>query len=48
MAFQLAMMVDLQHGTYAHARYDDLDLDARSQLVSRGKNQHYQLNYLDI
>ena len=35
MAFKLGITVDL--GMDAHARFDDLDLDARSQWVSKGK-----------
>ena len=35
----------LMHRIYDHARVDDLDLDARSQWVSKGKK--YALNYLD-
>ena len=30
---------------YAHARFDDLDLDARSQLVDKGKSS--ALNYVE-
>ena len=39
MAFKLGMTVGgrLTHGIYARARVDDLDLDARSQWVGRGK-----------
>ena len=33
------------HGTYAHARFDHLDLDARSQWVGKGRKS--VLNYLD-
>ena len=33
------------HGIYAHARFDDRDLAARSQWVSKGKNS--ALNYLE-
>ena len=29
---------------YAHARFDDLDLDARSQWVGNGKNQRRMLS----
>ena len=28
----------LMHDVYAHAHFDDLDLDARSQWVDKGKN----------
>ena len=35
----------LVHGICAHARVDDLDLDARSQRVGKGKTP--ALNYLD-
>ena len=35
----------LMYGMYAHARFDDLGLDARSQWVGRGRNS--ALNYLD-
>ena len=43
MAFKLCMTVYLCMD--AHARFDDLDLDARSQWVGKGKNS--SLNYLD-
>ena len=46
MAFKLNRTVDLcvaYH--YAHARFDDLDLDAGSQWLGRGQNS--ALNYLD-
>ena len=43
MAFKLGMTVDLLRGIYA--RFDDLDLDARSQWVGKGKQS--VLNYLD-
>ena len=33
------------HGRYGHAHFDDLDLDARSQWLDRGK--FLALNYLD-
>ena len=33
------------HGIYAHARFDDLDLDARSLWVDKGKDS--VLNYFD-
>ena len=33
------------HGIYAHAHFDGLDLDARSQWISRGKISVF--NYLD-
>ena len=36
ITFKLGMMVDLWM-PYAHAHFDDLDLDARSQWVSKGK-----------
>ena len=39
MAFKLGMAVDLYMAYYyAHARFDDLHLDARSQWVGTGKN----------
>ena len=44
MAFKLGMMVDLCMA-YMNAHSDYLDLDARSQWVSRGKNS--ALNYID-
>ena len=37
MAFKLGMAVDLGIA-YAHARFDDLDLDAKSQWVVKEKN----------
>ena len=39
MSFKLGLTVDLYivYIRYAHARSDDFDLDARSQLVGRGK-----------
>ena len=43
MAFNLVMMVEM-HDTYAHAHFDNLDLDARSKWVVGGK--HSALNYL--
>ena len=50
MAFKLGMTVDLCMAyiyiyIYAHVRLDDLDLDARSQWVGKGKVS--ALNYLD-
>ena len=35
----------LVHGIHAHAHFDDLDLEGRSQWVGRGKTT--ALNYLD-
>ena len=35
----------LMNGIYAHAHFDDLDLDARSQWIGRGKQSAF--NYLD-
>ena len=37
MAFKLGMMVDLCMTLYAHAHFDDLYIDARSQCVGKGK-----------
>ena len=45
MAFKLGMTVDLCMDIYTHDRFDDLDLDARSQWLSRGTNS--ALNDLD-
>ena len=45
MAFKLGMMVDLCLAYNTHAHVEDLDLDARSQWVSKGKNS--ALNDLD-
>ena len=44
MSIKLGLTVDMPH-KYAHAHFDDLDLDARSQSLGRGK--HSALNYLD-
>ena len=44
MAFKPDMMVALMH-SYAHPRFDFLDIDARLQWV--GKSKIYALNYLD-
>ena len=44
MTFTLGMAVDM-HGIHAHAHFDDLDLDSRSQWLGRGK--HSAFNYLD-
>ena len=48
MAFKFGMAIDLSiiwHIIYAHARFDDLDLDARSQWV--GKRKKSPWNYID-
>ena len=46
MAFKVSMKVDVCMGyNYADGRFDDLDLDARSQWLDRGTN--LVLNYLD-
>ena len=46
MAFTLGVTVDLcMTCMHAHARFDDLDLDARSQWA--GKGNQSALNYLD-
>ena len=42
MAFKLGGR--LMYGIYAHARFDDLDLDTRSQGVDKGKTS--ALTYL--
>ena len=42
MSIKLGLTVDMPH-KYAH--FDDLDLDARSQSLGRGK--HSALNYID-
>ena len=48
MAFKLGMAVDLYMAyNYAHARVDDLDLDARSHWVGKSKKKKTTLNYLD-
>ena len=44
MAFKLGMNVDLYMG-YTHGHFHDLDLDARSQWLSRGTNSAFA--YLD-
>ena len=43
---KLGMTVDLcmAHGIYAHARFDDLDLEARSQWVGKGKKFSFELS----
>ena len=47
MAFKLGVTVDLCMAyNYAHANFDDLDLDVRSQWVGKGKKKS-ALNYLD-
>ena len=38
------MMVSLMDVIYAHARFDDLGLDARSQWVGKGKHQRFMLS----
>ena len=43
MAFKLGMTVDL-YMTYTHVRFDDLDLDTRSQWVARGKKCNVELS----
>ena len=45
MAFKLGMTEDLCMAYYGHARFDDLDLDARSHWLGRGQNS--ALNDLD-
>ena len=45
MAFNLGITVDVSHSISAHTRFDDLDLDARSKWVGKGKNS--VVNYLD-
>ena len=45
MAFKCGMAVDLCMPSYAHTRFDDLDLHERSQWLGRGKKS--ALNYLD-
>ena len=46
MAFELGMaVVSIMHGISDHARFDDLDLDARSQCVGKGtKNTSFELS----
>ena len=34
------------HGIYAHSHFDDLDLDARSQWVGKGKKYSVELSRL--
>ena len=47
MEFKLGMTIDLcMVYIYAHAGFDDLDLDARSQGFGSGKKS-LALNYLD-
>ena len=43
ITFKLGMTVDM-YAIYAHARFDDLDIDARSQWV--GKGHKSELNAL--
>ena len=45
MAFKLGMMVDM-HGIwwYAHARVDDLDLDAGHSASAKAKNQQWMIS----
>ena len=46
MAFKFGKTVDLcMEYNYAHARFNDLDIDARSHWVGRGKTS--ALNYPD-
>ena len=40
MAFKLGMKVDI----YTHGRFDDLDINARSQWL--GRETHAALNYI--
>ena len=49
MSFTLGMMLDLYawHNNYAHAYFDDFDLDARSHSQWVGKGKHSALNYLN-
>ena len=47
MAFKLSMTVDVYMAYYAHARFDDIDLAARSQWVGKGKTKKSALNDID-
>ena len=44
MAIKLGMTVNLKYIAYPHARLNSLDLDARSQWASRGKNISIELS----
>ena len=45
MVFKFGIKVDLCMAYMPHARFDDLDLDTRSEWVGRGERS--ALNYLD-